>query len=103
MTETARDFFDGLEDRLNTEKLEGQTVSYRFDIAGVGSWRVGVDEGELSVEEGREDADCVIVMKEEVFLRLLRGEQNPAAAFMLGRIKVEGDMAYALKLKELFF
>ena len=103
MTDTARDFFSGLESRLDTEKLQGQTVSYRFDIDGAGSWRVGVNDGTLAVEEGREDADCVISMKEEVFLRLLRGEQNPASAFMLGRIKVNGDMSHALKLKELFF
>jgi putative sterol carrier protein len=103
MTQSAREFFDGLEHRLDTEKLRGQTVSYRFDIDGAGSWRVGVDDGELEVEEGREDADCVIAMKEDVFLRLLRGEQNPATAFMMGRIKVHGDMSLALKLKELFF
>jgi putative sterol carrier protein len=103
MTQTAREFFTGLEHRLDREKLRGQTVSYRFDIAGAGSWRVGVDDGSLDVEEGRADADCVIAMKEDVFLRLLRGEQNPVSAFMLGRIKVDGDMALALKLKELFF
>jgi len=103
MTDNAREFFSGLEHRLDTEKLQGQTVAYRFDIAGAGSWRVGVYEGKVAVEEGREDADCVIAMKEEVFVRLLRGEQNPASAFMLGRIKVDGDMSHALKLKELFF
>lgn len=103
MTETVRDFFAGLAQRLDPGKLQGQTVSYRFDITGAGSWRVGVADGALEVEEGRRDADCVITMKEDVFLKLLRGEQNPVSAFMLGRIKVDGDMAKALKLKELFF
>jgi putative sterol carrier protein len=33
---------------------------------------------------------------------MLRGEQNPMTAYMLGKIKVEGDTALALKLQKLF-
>jgi putative sterol carrier protein len=79
------------------------TVSYRFDIDGAGSWRVEVVDGAVSVAESQASADCVIRAKEGTFRRLLDGKENPTTAFMLGRIKVEGDMALALKLKQLFF
>ncbi|MFN8188018.1 MAG: SCP2 sterol-binding domain-containing protein [Gaiellales bacterium] len=103
MSDTAREFFGTLDTRLDTSRLEGQTLSYRFDIAGAGSWVVSVADGVLSVAEGDHAAETVLRMREETFLRLLRGEQSPAAAFMMGRIKIEGDMGQALKLKELFF
>ena len=102
MAQSAREFFESLDTRIDPAKLEGQSVSYRFDLADAGSWHVVVAHGELTVVEGSSEADCVFVMKEEVFLKLLRGEQNATTAFMMGRIKVEGDMSQALKLKDLF-
>ena len=45
----------------------------------------------------------MIRMKDEVFAKLRAGKQNPMTAFMTGKIKVDGDMALAMKLKDLFF
>jgi putative sterol carrier protein len=103
MTQTSREFFESLEQRLDPAKLAGQAVSYRFDIDGAGSWRVDVADGRASVTETAEGGDCVIRMKEETFAKLLRGEQNPATGFLTGKIKVDGDMGLALKLRDLFF
>lgn len=100
---SAREFFEGLEQRVDPAKVAGETLSYRFDIEGAGSWRVAVADGTVAVSESTDDADCVIRMKEEVLLRLLRGEQNPTTAFMTGKIKVDGNMGLALKLQQLFF
>ena len=45
MAESAREFFEGLEGRIDPAKVTGQTVSYRFDIEGAGSWHVAVVDG----------------------------------------------------------
>lgn len=103
MAESAREFFEGIESRIDPERTKGQTVSYRFDIEGAGSWRVAVVDGQTTVQETADGADCVIAMKEETLLKLIRGETKPTTAFMTGKIKVDGDMSLALKLKELFF
>jgi putative sterol carrier protein len=103
MAQTAQEFFDGLESRLDPAKLAGQAASYRFDIEGAGSWRVDVVDGRASVSEGGEGGDCVIRMRSETFAKLLRGEQSPVTGFMTGKIKVDGDLSHALRLKELFF
>ena len=103
MPASAREFFEGLEQRIDPAKVAGETASYRFDIEGAGSWRIAVDDGSVAVVESADDADCVIRMKEEVLLRLLRGEQNPTTAFMTGKIKVDGNMGLALKLQQFFF
>ena len=48
------------------------------------------------------DADCVVRATVETFEKIMRGKQNPATAVMLGKLKIEGDMTLALKLKQLF-
>lgn len=103
MADSARAFFESIEGRIDPEKTKGETVSYRFDIDGAGSWKVDVVDGAVTVTESGGEADCVIAMNEDVLLRLIEGKQNPATAFMTGKIKVDGDMSLALKLKQLFF
>jgi putative sterol carrier protein len=100
---SAREFFEGLEGRIDPSKTAGVTASYRFDIDGAGIWRIAVADGAATVTESADAADCTIRMKEDVLLKLIRGEQNPATAFMTGKINVDGDVSLALKLKELFF
>jgi putative sterol carrier protein len=103
MAASAREFFEGLEGRIDAGRTGGVTASYRFDVDGAGSWHVAVADGHVKVAESGEAADCVIALREDTLLELLSGETKPTTAFMLGRIKVDGDMALALKLKELFF
>jgi putative sterol carrier protein len=101
MAENAQEFFSTLESRIDPAKLAGTTGSYRFDIAGAGSWRATVADGRLSVTEAADDADCVLTMSAETFAKLLAGQQKVMTAFMLGKIKIEGDMGLAMKLKDI--
>ena len=103
MAGSAREFFEGIESRVDPAKTKGQTVSYRFDIEGAGSWHVAVVDGQTTVQESGGGADCVIRMKEETLLKLISRQTKPATAFMTGKIKVEGEVALALKLQQLFF
>ena len=45
MAESAREFFEGLEGRVDPSKTAGMTNSYVFDIDGAGLWKVDVDDG----------------------------------------------------------
>jgi putative sterol carrier protein len=101
MAQTAREFFEGLEARLNASGVGDASGSYRFDIEGAGSWHVDLVGGRAEVTESDAGGDCVIRMKEAVLLRLLSGDQNPMTAFMTGKIKVDGDVGMAMRLKDL--
>ena len=103
MPESARDFFESLPARLDPAKTADLEASYRFDIAGAGSWRVGVSGGAVAVDESQAAADCVIQMSDETFSKLRNGRASPMTSFMTGKIKVKGDMALAAQLKALFF
>jgi putative sterol carrier protein len=102
MAESVREFFEGLEARVDASKTAGMTNSYLFDIEGAGTWKVAVSDGAVTVTEGPAEADTTIKASDETFLKMVRGEQNPTTAYMTGMLKVKGDMGAALKLQKLF-
>jgi putative sterol carrier protein len=103
MAATAREFFGDLGRRTadGSARTRGLRATYRFDVAGAGSWRVAVDDGAVSVSESDAAADCVIAVPEDLFLRIVNGQQSPMGAFLMGKIRVEGDAALAMRLKDL--
>jgi putative sterol carrier protein len=102
MAESAREFFEGLEARVDGSKTAGMTNSYVFDIEGAGTWKVDVDDGKVTVTEGGGDADAIISANEETFRKIAAGEQNATTAYMTGKLKIKGDMGAAMKLQKLF-
>jgi len=99
---SAKEFFEGLEARVDGSRTAGMNNSYLFDIDGAGKWHVSVQDGKVSVTEGEQDADAVISASEETFEKLVSGDQNPTSAYMTGKLKVKGDMGAAMKLQKLF-
>jgi putative sterol carrier protein len=63
---------------------------------------VKVADGAVTVAEGMEDTDVTISASQEVFERIVAGEQNPTSAYMTGKLKLKGDMGAAMKLQKLF-
>ena len=98
---SARQFFDDLQARADPSRASDLSASYRFDIEEAGSWHVDVQSGAVTVTESQDPADCVIATDEQTFLAVVGNEQSPMGAFMTGRIRVEGDMGLALRLKDL--
>jgi putative sterol carrier protein len=97
-----REFFETLESRIDPSRAKGMTASYKFNIDGAGSWNVDVDDGKVTVTENGGDADTTITASAETFTKIANGEQNPTAAYMSGKLKVNGDMGQAMKLQKLF-
>jgi putative sterol carrier protein len=102
MAASAREFFEGLEARIDSSKTAGMTNSYVFEIDGSGTWKVDVQDGRLSVTEGGGDADATISASEETFEKVASGDLNATTAYMTGKLKVKGDIAAAMKLQRLF-
>jgi putative sterol carrier protein len=102
MGQSVQEFFDTLASRADTTQTDGMNNSYAFDIEGAGQWTVKVTEGNVAVDQGMEDADVTITTSEEVFEKIIAGEQNPTSAYMTGKLKLKGDMGAAMKLQKLF-
>jgi putative sterol carrier protein len=99
------DFFAALPARAAAapEKTRGLHDTYLFHVGDVGSWTVTVDDGTVAVAAGDTGgATCTIATDEQTFLAIANGQQNPAMAVMLGKVKLSGDMAAAMRLKSVF-
>lgn len=102
MATSAREFFEGLEGRIDPSKTAGMTNSFVFEIDGAGTWKVDVNDGTVSVTEGGGDADATIAASEDTFQQIASGDMNATTAYMTGKLKVRGDMGAAMKLSRLF-
>jgi len=78
------------------EKLAGAdfTGTAKFDIDGEGA--IMMDENGARAAD--EDADVTLSADADTFRSILEGDTNPTAAFMTGKLKVDGDMGMAMKL-----
>lgn len=66
----------------------------KFVIDGEGALIIDSDGARASDD----DADVTLTASRDTFEGILSGDQNPTAAFMTGKLKVDGDMGLAMKL-----
>ncbi len=79
-------------------------LAYQFNIVGEGSgiFYVEAKEGKLYVEPYEYyDRDAMFTATAEVFMKIAEGKLDPIAAFTMQKLKVEGNIDKALKLKSL--
>jgi len=71
--------------------------SVKFDLGGEGV--IVVDGTSISTTDA--PTDCTIKLSMDDFKDLISGDLNPTAAFMQGKIKIEGDMSVAMALSQI--
>ncbi|SPH18648.1 hypothetical protein DEA8626_02188 [Defluviimonas aquaemixtae] len=79
---------------LNEKLPGGFSGTAKFVIEGEGALMV---DGS-GVRAGDEEADVTLTSDRETFEGILSGDVNPTAAFMQGKLAVDGDMGLAMQL-----
>ena len=105
--ESVKDVFE----RHMPEKLRGKpdvvakiNAVYQFNIAGPsgGQWSVDCTQpGGLIAPGTAANARCTVHCTDSDFLSIVNGKLNPQMAFMSGKLKIQGDMALAMKLQQI--
>ena len=90
---------DEITQRLS-QALEGQAAlgkSLKLDFKGEGFIHV---DG-TTVTNADDPADCTVIISRDDLEAMAKGQLDPMTAMMRGRLKIQGDMAVAMKLQSL--
>ncbi|SMX33581.1 SCP2 sterol-binding domain-containing protein [Actibacterium lipolyticum] len=79
---------------LNEKMDGGFDGTAKFMIEGEGA--IVVDESGARASD--DDAEVTLTADAETFQAMMTGDLNPTAAFMTGKLSVDGDMGLAMKL-----
>lgn len=77
---------------------------YQFDVKGSEkcTWFLDLKNGEGGIGEGAPPkADVTFTMDTKDFTKMFSGSLKPTTAFMMGKLKIKGDMGKAMKLEKL--
>jgi len=89
------DTIDAAVKALNEKMGDGGFAgSAKFVIEGEGAIMIDAD----GARAGDDEADVTLSADEATFRAILDGEENPTAAFMTGKLTVDGDMGLAMQL-----
>ena len=94
-----------LPQRFKPDKADGIDTVVQMNITGPqgGCWTVTIKDQKMDVKEGASPPKLTIEISDTDFIDLVNGKLNGAAAFFTGKLKVKGDVAMALKLRNAGF
>ncbi len=87
----------GMRERVQKNgAIAGKTVV--FDFGEDGAVRIDGKADPALVDNEATDADCRIKVSLADFKDIAAGKQNAQMMFMMGKLKIEGDMGIAMQL-----
>ena len=91
MSDVIEKAVSALNEKLGAGAFDGTA---KFVIDGEGSIMLDSD----GARAGDDEAEVTMTADAETFEEILTGSLNPTAAFMSGKLKVDGDMGAAMRL-----
>ncbi|MCI8793179.1 MAG: SCP2 sterol-binding domain-containing protein [Eubacterium sp.] len=98
IVDKVKELFSGADVSMIHEHL-----AYQFNITGEGegAFYAEVKDGQLDIQPYEYfDRDSLFICSADVLFKIISGKMDPVLAFTLGKLKVEGSIEKALRLKE---
>lgn len=101
-SKSTSDVFEEIANSLNSDLVNSIGGIFKFKLIGEtpDTWIVDFKTGKGGVRQGDEDADVTMTLSGEDFVKLFSGMLAPTQAFMQGKLKIDGNMAMAMKLEK---
>ncbi|NOX61884.1 MAG: SCP2 sterol-binding domain-containing protein [Chloroflexi bacterium] len=90
---------------FNPDKAAGVDATIVYNLTGEGGsvWTSRIADGKCTVEEGEvENPTLKITMDAQDYIDMMAGRLDGMQAFMMGKIKVQGDIMLASRLMTFF-
>lgn len=98
---SAADLLERLPQAFNAGAADGIACTIQFNCSS--PHHALIRDRQCTVADGTHaDPDVTITMEDDDLVAMLRGELNGMAAFMQGRLQVDGDLMLAQRLPALF-
>ncbi len=89
--------YDEILNRFSSESVTVPGKKVKFDFGDAG--KIFLDGTANKVSSDDAAADTTIKVKLEDFVAMAQGQLDATAAFMQGKLRVEGDMSVAMQLQ----
>jgi putative sterol carrier protein len=88
---------EGMRERVGEDCGLGAKLKFDFGDDGI----VFLDATQVPnvVTNEDEDADCTLQISMDDFVAMTKGELDGTTAFMMGKLKIQGDMGIAMRLQ----
>ena len=104
--ETMKNIFDGMQDAFVPAKASGVNSVLQYDIEtdeGTKTWKVEIADGTCKTSEGAAtDPRLTLKLALVDFVRLIFRQADGTQLFMTGKLKLTGDMMFAMQMQGFF-
>ena len=80
-------------------RMNGFNHTAKFDFDSDGIMFVDATQSPPVITFEDKEAEVTLTTSLETFEKIVRGDQDPNIAFMMGKLKVTGDMSVAMRLQ----
>ncbi|XP_063981543.1 hydroxysteroid dehydrogenase-like protein 2 [Diachasmimorpha longicaudata] len=97
--------FKAIEANISPELVKKVGAIYQFNMTGAekGTWFLDLKNGNGGFGRGTptNPADATLTMESTNFFDMFTGKLKPATAFLMGKLKIDGNLQTAMKLEKL--
>ncbi|XP_076626133.1 hydroxysteroid dehydrogenase like 2 [Colletes latitarsis] len=97
--------FTAIEANLSGELVSKTGAIFQFNVNGdqTNTWYLDLKNGNGSTGKGEpsQPPDATLTMDSKNFFAMFSGKLKPASAFMMGKLRVQGNLQKAMKLEKL--
>ncbi|XP_031775540.1 hydroxysteroid dehydrogenase-like protein 2 isoform X2 [Apis florea] len=97
--------FTVIQANLNHELVNKTGAIFQFNVKGneAGTWFLDLKTGDGVAGKGKpnQPPDVTLTMDSENFFAMFSGKLKPASAFVMGKLKINGNLQKAMKLEKL--
>ncbi|CAH0701059.1 unnamed protein product [Spodoptera exigua] len=90
---------------LSSDLVQKTQAVYQFNVKGKeeGVWHIDLKNGDGQCGQGepKNPPDATLTMDGQHFAEMFAGKLKPTTAFMMGKLKIKGDIQKAMKLEKM--